>query len=286
MRSRGLAISDQAGAEHHLRHIGYYRLSGYALPFQKGGSGPDRHEFVAGASFEAIFETYVFDRKLRLLVMDAVERIEIGIRAALCDEIAIKNGPHWYCDAKLFGAAFNHPGFLDDIKREIGHDQNNSHKRDVYISHYYSTYSAPSTPPCWMTFESISFGTISRIIKNLLPVEVKYISNRFGLRQAPLASWLHTISYTRNLCAHHSRLWSREFRIRPMVPNPPGPQFFVNNKNDRLYAVLCAIQYLLTVVAPTSGWHARLVDLLAEHPDISPRRMGFPDRWQTMPPWI
>jgi abortive infection bacteriophage resistance protein len=94
--SRGLTVSDQAEASHYLTYIGYYRLSGYALPFQKGGSGADRHDFKPGTTFTQILERYVFDRRLRLLVMDAVERIEVAIRAALSNAIAPQHGAHWY----------------------------------------------------------------------------------------------------------------------------------------------------------------------------------------------
>ena len=50
-------------------HIGYYRLSGYALPFQIGGTGAGRHDFKPGVTFDDILDRYVFDRKLRLLVI-------------------------------------------------------------------------------------------------------------------------------------------------------------------------------------------------------------------------
>ena len=94
--SRGLTMSDPSDATHYLTHIGYYRLSGYALPFQIGGSGADRHNFKPGVTFDDILDRYVFDRKLRLLVMDAIERIEISVRAALSNILAPRHGAHWY----------------------------------------------------------------------------------------------------------------------------------------------------------------------------------------------
>jgi len=90
--SRGLTVIDPQDALHYLTHIGYYRLSGYALPLQIGGSGADRHNFKPGVTFTDILDRYVFDRKLRLLVMDAIERIEISVRAALTNHIAPRHG--------------------------------------------------------------------------------------------------------------------------------------------------------------------------------------------------
>ena len=94
--ARGLTVDDAEDATHYLTHVGYYRLSGYALPFQIGGAGADRHNFKPGVTFDQVLDRYVFDRKLRLLVMDAVEKIEISVRAMLSNAMAARHGAHWY----------------------------------------------------------------------------------------------------------------------------------------------------------------------------------------------
>src|SRR5699024_4542222 len=81
LASRGLEITSPDRAARYLRHIGYYRFSPpYAIPFQQGG--PD-HEFRSGTSFDDVLDLYVFDRKLRILVLDALERVEVAVRAAI-----------------------------------------------------------------------------------------------------------------------------------------------------------------------------------------------------------
>jgi abortive infection bacteriophage resistance protein len=75
---------------------GYYQLSAYALPFQNGGNDLDRHHFKLGTTFEQVVDLCIFDRKLRLLVMDAIERIEVAIRAAISNVASIKHSPHWF----------------------------------------------------------------------------------------------------------------------------------------------------------------------------------------------
>jgi len=76
LKSRGLEIPDHEQAAHYLYHLNYYRLSGYMLPFQEG----TEHHFQAGTTFEHVLNLYLFDRKLRLLLMDAIERIEVSVR--------------------------------------------------------------------------------------------------------------------------------------------------------------------------------------------------------------
>ena len=71
LADRGLIIPDRGRALRYLRHIGYYRLSPYTIPFQQGGT---EHLLRDGTSFDDVLDLYVFDRALRLLVMDALER--------------------------------------------------------------------------------------------------------------------------------------------------------------------------------------------------------------------
>lgn len=77
---RGMDVPDRQRAAHYLRHLNYYRLRGYWLPFESGIADNGDHRFQAGTMFEHVLERYVFDRELRLLVMDAIERIEVSVR--------------------------------------------------------------------------------------------------------------------------------------------------------------------------------------------------------------
>jgi abortive infection bacteriophage resistance protein len=282
LRTRGLIISDPAETRHYLEHIGYYRLSGYMMPFQIGGAGLDKHNFRPGTTFDDILDCYVFDRKLRLIVMDAVERIEISIRSALSNSIAVRHGPNWYQDSKKFNPEFRYVDFIDQIKMQISHDPRQSHKRDAHINHYYTTYNAPDLPPCWMIFESISFGLISLAFKNLVYSESKPICDYFSLNHKILSSWLHSISYTRNICAHHARLWNRTCTIKPFVAKAFKDEL---TPNDRLYAQLVVMQVLLGKIAPDNHWAQKIAELFEQHPRIPLAKMGFPTDWKSRKLW-
>ncbi len=166
MKTRGVVVADEEYALRRLRHIGYYRLSGYMLTLQKGGNGPDRHIFQKPTTFEEIVRLYVFDRKLRLLFLDGIERIEISARAALSGQIAVLHGPHWYEKATLFDARFDHDAYLTEIDRHL------DKSTDIFINHYFEKYrGGPERPPCWMLFECMPFGTVSMTIKGLFPAQ-------------------------------------------------------------------------------------------------------------------
>jgi abortive infection bacteriophage resistance protein len=150
LATRGLKFDNWAEAHTHLEHIGYYRFTGYLRPFKIGGTGSDAENFKPGTSFELVHDQYIFDRKLRILILEAVEKIEIAARAAISDSVACRHGPHWYMDRNLFArpnyyhqrGRFDvmdwHANFIDDVKRQIGHGD--PQRRDKFISHYYDTY--------------------------------------------------------------------------------------------------------------------------------------------------
>jgi abortive infection bacteriophage resistance protein len=281
--SRGLVVKDKELALHHLSHIGYYRLSGYARTLQIGGGNPYADNFKCNTTFEEILDIYTFDRKLRLLAMDAIERIEISVRAAWSNTIAVKHGAHWYKKSSLFAEGFSHQKYIEDIKKQIGHDPNDKKRRDTHINHYYQTYNTPDMPPSWMVFESITFGTISVTCKNLNCPEFVEICKSFNLPPYIFKSWLHSISCLRNICAHHGRLWNRDFRVQPIVAKAFKSDL---NPNNYLYAQVVIMQVLLGKFEQNNNsWAQELHELLNENQSIQLADMGFPKNWHLRKIW-
>ncbi|MFN3077301.1 MAG: Abi family protein [Alphaproteobacteria bacterium] len=287
---RGLAVQNCRQALHYLKHIGYYRLGGYAHFFQNARDGVtdgSRHTFREGTTFEDVLDYYVFDRKLRLLVLDAIERIENSFRAMLSNLPAANHGAHWYQNETLFRAfcnnkPFDHSKYIEDIKEQIGHEQSLRLRRDVYIRHYYDKYSHPDMPPCWAVFQSVSLGTISVTFQYLIDSESKQIAKVYGLNHKVLSSWLHSLSYVRNVCAHHSVLWNRKFRIRPIAAKKFASEL---KPNTHIYAQLVVMQVLLHTIAPDNHWAQRLSVLIDEHPNLHLDSMGFPAGWKARHVW-
>lgn len=75
-----------------LQKVNYYRLSGYWFPFRDY----PYETFKTGTNFETIWRRYTFDRHLRLLVLDGIERIEVAIRSEITYELAHRYGPFGY----------------------------------------------------------------------------------------------------------------------------------------------------------------------------------------------
>jgi len=143
-------------------------------------------------------------------------------------------------------------------------------------------------PPSWMMLEITSFGTLSFMFSNLKSGRAKRnIANHFGLYDRIFSSWLHSIVYLRNVCAHHSRLWNRVLRIQPIVPHNTINPWLDNSSvdNDRAYYILSIILYLMQTINPNNTIVSRFKNLLAEYPNIDVAAMGFPNGWEDESLW-
>ncbi len=285
LQAEGMAIPDVALAEHWLRHVSYYRLSAYWLPFEHPKGHPGSR-FLPGTSFETVTALYDFDRRLRLLVLDAIERIEVAVRGSWAYELAQRFGPHGYLDPALYDHAGRYQDNLDRLTRDVASSP------ETYIDHYRRSYDTPLMPPVWMVAEMMSFGQLSRWYALLSDRALRNaIAKSVGLHEAVLVPLLKHLSTIRNSCAHHARLWNRGFLLRMRVPFKPAT--LVNtleppavNAPARLYNALVLIVYLLKQVAPASAWRDELTTLLAQHPTGDLTAMGFPPDWGARPLWL
>lgn len=282
LQERGLIITDPKEAENFLRYVGYYHFSAYALSFQKADKTDNHHYFHTETNFSYIQELYTFDRKLRLLVIDALERIEVALKAAIINHMSLSYDPHWYMDKTYFDPSFKHENMITTIQKNIQYGDPIKNVRDICIRHYYETYDRPAMPPVWMVFEALSFSTISKIYQYLLHADKKEIAQNFRLPPVVLGSWLHSVSYTRNLCAHHQRLWNRVFTITPLLPKDKGLAYVANEIkfNKKFYAQAHILRYFMRVISPESQWSHSLIQLVETYPNISLKKMGFPDDWK------
>jgi abortive infection bacteriophage resistance protein len=275
LKDRGLTFGDENRAAHYLSNISYYRLRAYTYPFQNN-TDPN-HPFTQATSFEDIIGLYVFDRRLRILVFNAIEKIEIAIRTKIIYEFSIVNGSHWYENAIMYQNNYYFRGNVLSITNEI------DRSKEDFILHYKSTYTNPVAPPAWMSLEVVSMGLLSLVFSNLkeLP-EKRRVINEFGhVRYDIFISWVHAFVGLRNVCAHHSRLWNRRFTISPTIPyNLPNQ--FLNNRaiqGNKLYTLMSCMNYILRIISPGNSFVTDLKALLSTSPLIDLHEMGFPADW-------
>ena len=81
LQSRGLTVTDTAKAESYLEYIGYYRLSAYMYPLLQ--MPKDQHRYKPNTTFSQVMMLYRFDKKLRLLIFNEIEKIEVAVRSTI-----------------------------------------------------------------------------------------------------------------------------------------------------------------------------------------------------------
>lgn len=279
LESRGLKIDNKQDAEKYLSNISYYRLSGYMYPFKDLES----EQFLNQISFEEIIGIYFFDRELRLLLFDAIETIEITFRTQLIYFPSMENGAFWFEDKANFKDENWWSKHINELYEKVDRSD------ETFIKHFFDKYE-DETPPSWMTFEIVSFGLLSKFYQNIKDSSrsKKEISRHFGISQPiVLQSWMRSVNYVRNICAHHSRLWNNVLTNRPLIPHNP-PDVWIsdaNPDNSKLYYFLCCLVYLLQHVKSDTHFVQKLDDLFLKYPNVSKEAMGFPKDWKNEKLW-
>lgn len=284
LQNRGLIIDNWDFGENILAHINYYRLSAYCLPFKlRDNLGNITERFQENTALSDVLMLYEFDRKLRFLLMDALERIEISVKTNITHHLAIQYGTFVLEDANNFHPSFAHGAWISQIQEEI------SRSKEQFIEHFKEKYIGFPKIPIWMAIEVISFGSLSILFKGLKNTDKQKIASKYSLHHKTLISWMHFLTYIRNLCAHHSRLWNKELAIKPVlddfrkqIPTDCIPQ------NNRSFIALLILKYLLKKTGNGLEWtndcHQLIEPILAKFP-WAYESMDIPKNWNIHPLW-
>ena len=296
LRSRGMEVSDPIWAADWLRRVGYYRFSGFAHPFRRmGADGKLEERFVPGVSFRHVADLYVFDKRLRLDALDALERIEVAVRGEIARCLGEKDPlAHRHVGADVLRADFLSPwGEWSNWLQK--HDSRvKQSKQEEFVRHHKDKYGGHL--PIWVSAELWDFGMTSRFYCGMKGAEQQAVAEQFGVPDAGvMAGWLRTMHFVRNVSAHHGRLWNRSVVFQSKAPAPgviPGfdpPPPMDDFARSRVYAVLCAMVFLMRQICPRSQWTRRLREMLtADFPDAPGRglnEMGFPPNWENSAFW-
>lgn len=273
--SRNMSISNIEEAEKFLLQVNYYRFCGYALHFEIFKDRKRTHKYQEGTKFEDVKILCEFDSELRKILLSAIEHIELAFRTAICHKISLKyNDSHWYVKSKYFKLSngFNHKRLLDTCGNEF------NRSKEIFINSYKKKYKEPELPPVWMLAEILSLGKWSIIYSTLNSKEdQKEIANIFNIKSHHLRSWIYGISYLRNLCAHHSRIWNKSYSIGVFLTKRQLRA--VDNKNK--VASLCIVlSDLLSSIEKKEYLKEKLSDLFEKYPNIPISKMGFPRNWK------
>lgn len=303
---RGMQVDDPERAQRKLAQVGYYRLSGYGYvsrSMSRNDQGqvllspvtrqPVREDgFLPGTTFDSVFELYLFDKRLRQLMLDALERIEVNVRCAVAHEVGYHH-PLAYQDSGFINPSQT-SNFVD---RRTGQQRNAwsewltrqneqvGRSRDDCIVWHRANNKAM---PFWVVVEAWDFGTVSKYFELLKRSHQNRVCQRLGLdNPMVLKVWLQELNTLRNRCAHHSRIWNQTTgNPLPVLQNDYfralclGPE-----ASTRLYGLIAVIWFLVRKIGPNSQWLRDVADLIAAKPNLPGctfAAMGLPSA-ETLP---
>lgn len=198
--------------------------------------------FKSGSYFETALKLYRFDRQLRILLFNQIEKIEISIRSTLSNLICdLLQDDHW----PLKGESYVNPKYVNSLRPKmveayanskeefikydfenggIKDSERNKKIRGGYVNEKFIIEKLEKLP-AWMVFEIMPFGALYHLYDNLVTRisttkgqeknPRKVISNYYGLHEKVFRSWIQEISVLRNMCCHHARVWNKIFSTPP-----------------------------------------------------------------------
>lgn len=297
LKERGLLVDDELAALDSLSRIGYYRLSGYWYPLRAIDSSQSNYHnnpirsdrFLPNSRFEDVVNFYVFDKKLRLLAMDALERIEMAIRVDVAHVLGEKD----VCAHQ--NPSCLHGNFAKKTIKNGINKQKTEHqvwleryqvmmlraRRESFVAHHHQKYNGRL--PIWVAIEVLDFGLLSRLFKGMTYADKNHVAHKYGLSDGDtLAKWLRSLNFIRNVSAHHSRLWN----INVVEPSPRSLAWPIM-KNTKPFMYFFIMRQLLKTICPNSAWHERLISLLVNCPVssngvLSIADFGAPTSWEQL----
>lgn len=269
LKSLGLIIEDESLARDFLNDVSYFRfIKAYSL-----GLKPKNENYYEGITFNQLQELYLFNANFRQLLFCEIEYIEVNLRCRIANFFSSKYGVLAYKEKSNFSNENYHTIFLNEIQHEI---RRNS--RAPFIKNFQSNYEDGEIP-FYALVEIFSFGTLSKFYKNMKNEDKKEIASSFGTPYPYLESWIESLSYVRNLCAHYGRLYNAKLTKTPILYRHDSKNGVHNN---RIFGVLVCMKYLLSI---QKGWNSfvnALNSLFYKYPHVKKETMGFPDDWKNL----
>ncbi|PCI44773.1 MAG: hypothetical protein COB49_10765 [Alphaproteobacteria bacterium] len=285
LQDRGMTIDDEAKAAHFLRRVGYYRLSGYWFPFRQfDDDGKPSDTFIKGSTFTDVIALYLFDRRLKLLAMDALERIELSVQVDIAHLLGRRDLFAHY-ESKFLDkdfvkepGNFGYEGWLEKYHSLV------KRSKAVFVRHNLEKY---GKLPIWVAIEVWDFGALSFFYKGMKGKDKTEISRKYGSERS-ITDWLRSLNYIRNVSAHHSRLWNCNIVDSASMKGFTEP--LKSLKNERPFLYFCIMKQMLDVICPDSSWGQRFKELVDGFPNtgnkaISLENMGVPDDWKEWELW-
>ena len=269
LKSIGLIVNDEEYAKKILNDISYFRLiKAYSLNLK-----PKNGNYENQVTFEQIVELYLFNANFRQIIFPEIEKVEINVRCRIANYFAEQYGVLGYLEADNFINPEYHQAFLEDIEEEI---RRNS--KAPFVKNFRDNYEGGNLP-IYALVEVFSFGTLSKFYKNMKNPDKKAVARSFGIGYTYFESWLESISYVRNICAHYGRLYNAKLSKTPILYKEYSQAGIGNN---RIFGVLLCLKHLLKNDGHWNLFVDKVEMLFEKYESVDIRTMGYSENWKNL----
>nr|MBP3259128.1 Abi family protein [Bacilli bacterium] len=289
LKNRGLVIQNETVAKNILLRENYFFINGYRHLFAKE-AGTDT--FLDGTTFDELYATFSFDRKIRNIFFRYILVVENNIKSIISYQLSKKYG---YKEKEYLNPDnFNQ----DPLRRRQVNDVINKMKRQIRVNgdkhtatmHYLSKY---GYIPMWILVKVLSFGIVSELYAILRYEDQRAIADVYRTTPDILSLYLSIVANFRNLCAHEEILY--DYRTQRSIPDTPihsaleiarNSEGYIYGKND-LFALVIMLKTLLATEDFRNMVYeiSYAIEVLDHHVDTVPlsdilHKVGFPDNWK------
>lgn len=269
LKSLGLIINDEEYAKKILNDISYFRLvKAYSLGFK-----PKNGNYNDGVTFEQIVELYLFNANFRQITFAEIEKIEVNVRCRIANYFAETYGVLGYKESTNFVDEEYHKTFVEDIEEEVGRNS-----KAPFVKNFRDNYEGGELP-IYALVEVFSFGTLSKFYKNMKNADKKVVAKSFGIGYTYLESWLESISYVRNICAHYGRLYNAKLSKTPILYKEYSQAGIGNN---RMFGILLCMKQILKNDKHWNLYVDQIAMLIDKYEKVDVKTMGFPENWKEL----
>lgn len=206
LKIRGIVFDNVEKSKEILLDVGYYRLGFYSFPFEESFPAKENrtHVFKKGTTFRSIYDLYLFDAKLRRILLNALDRIEINLRSTITYIVSnhYKHSPTWFVDKNIMKSQFV-DGFYNSVYKKLLENPIIKRHHDKYINDRFA--------PAWKTLEFFTLGNIASLYQAIKDEDIKKkVASKYGCSLKVFINYLETIRVIRNKCAHGSCLYNIE----------------------------------------------------------------------------
>lgn len=263
--SLGLEIEDGNYAKNVLNRVSYYRLiKAYSITLKEDG------KYIEGTTFKNIVDLYLFDMEFRHILFSFIEHIEVYLRAVITNYFSLKYGNFGYKDIENYKKKNFQKSTLKELEREI-----NRNEKSPFIHNFKENYEGGEIP-FYAAIEVASFGTLSRMYKNMENEDKREIAKIFDVDYTYLESWIENLSYVRNICAHYGRLYGAKLTKTPKLYRE---YLKLGVSNNTIFASVLNLK-ILADPEYYKKFYINLLKIINKYPSVALKHLGFIEDWK------